>query len=112
MKKLILSITIASSFILGSAFTPILLEKKIIMAKTVKAEICFKVKNDTGASITLHTGTGTKPMNNGTQSEFCLKEGTKLSIADKGKPGKTLLTVSDDISNKTFKLSELINNAN
>jgi len=109
MKKLIFVVAIAITFAMSSAFVPISSNSNVVVAtKHVQGEICFKIKNDTGNSITLHTGTGTAPMNNGSQKEFCIKEGMKLCIADKGRPGKVLLTVSSDISGKTFKLSELM----
>lgn len=83
-------------------------EVNVIISKKPNGEVCFKVKNDTGSSITLHTGSGTAPMNNGTQREFCMEEGKKLTIADKGRPGKVLLVVDSKIAGKTFKLSDLM----
>ncbi|MFN3315384.1 MAG: hypothetical protein ACK40K_01125 [Raineya sp.] len=83
-------------------------ELSIVVSKKPNGEVCFKVKNDTGSSVTLHTGSGTAPMNNGTQREFCMEEGKKLTIADKGRPGKVLITVDAKIAGKTFKLSDLM----
>jgi hypothetical protein len=76
--------------------------------KAPKGEICFKVKNDTGGSVTLHTGKGTSPMNNGTQKEFCMEEGSTLHIADKGKKGKVVVEVSSGVSGKVIKLSSVM----
>jgi hypothetical protein len=76
--------------------------------KAPQAEVCFKVKNDTGGSVTLHTGKGTAPMNNGTQREFCMEEGTTLHIADKGKKGKVVVEVSSSVSGKVIKLSSVM----
>ncbi|WP_027002320.1 hypothetical protein [Hugenholtzia roseola] len=73
-----------------------------------KGKICFKIKNDTGASQTLHTGSGTKPMNNLTTNEICIEEGGKLYLADKGRKGKVLLEVTAKVANKTYKLSDLM----
>ena len=83
-------------------------EVNIVISKKTNGEVCFKVKNDTGSSVTLHTGSGTAPMNNGTQREFCMEEGKKLAVADKGRPGKVLLTVDAKMAGKTFKLSDLM----
>lgn len=83
-------------------------ETLIAVSKKPNGEVCFKVKNDTGASVTLHTGSGTSPMNNGTQKEFCMEEGKKLSVADKGRPGKVLLVVDAKMAGKVFKLSDLM----
>jgi phosphotransferase system IIA component len=107
MKKLILGIGVATIFAISSAFAPVTSNNNAVISKHVQGDICFSVKNDMGETVTLHTGTGTTTMNNGTKREFCIKEGLKLSIADKGRPGKTLLVVSQDISGKTFNLSKL-----
>lgn len=110
MKKLALnSAFILSIFVMG-AFK---VQKQnnevfVVVSQKPNGEVCFKVKNDTGASVTLHTGTGTAPMNNGTQREFCMEEGKKLAIADKGRPGKVLLTIDAKMAGKTFKLSDLM----
>jgi hypothetical protein len=107
MKKLILSSALVFGLAAMSAFKPAS-DATIVVTKKPNGEICFKVKNDTGGSVTLHTGSGTAPMNNGTQKEFCLEEGKKLTIADKGRPGKVLLKVDASIAGKKFNLSDLM----
>jgi hypothetical protein len=96
MKKLASLFVAASLVVAGSAF------------KSPKGEICFKVKNDTGGSITLHTGSGTSPMNGGIQKEFCMEEGSTLYVAEKGKKGKVVVQVSADIKGKVIKLSSVL----
>lgn len=96
MKVLALLSVVATLFVDTSSFT------------SPRAEICFKVKNDTGGSITLHTGKGTSPMNGGIQKEFCMEEGSTLYIADKGKKGKVVVEVSADIKGKVIKLSSVL----
>lgn len=108
MKKLILGIGVATIFAVSSAFAPASSQKTIVISKHVQGEICFSVKNNTGKTVTLHTGTGTTSINNGSAREFCIKEGLKLCIAEQGRPGKVLLEVSSDISGKKFNLSELM----
>lgn len=103
--KILLQVALAFSFVLFSAFaTPQALPK----TDSPQGKICFKIKNDTGGSITLHTGKGTSPLNNGVQREFCLEEGDKLYVSDKGRPGKVLLTANAKTDGKTFKLSDLM----
>jgi len=109
MKKLVLSsILLLSVFATSSFRAQDDIETLIVVNKKPNGEVCFKVKNDTGSSVTLHTGSGTSPMNNGTQREFCMEEGKKLCVADKGRPGKVLLTVDATMAGKTFKLSDLM----
>lgn len=74
--------------------------------KAPQGEVCIKVKNDTGASVTLHTGKGTAPMNSGIVKEFCMEEGGKLYFADKGKKGKLIVEFKADLNKKTIKLSD------
>lgn len=71
-----------------------------------QGEVCIKVKNDTGGSVTLHTGKGTAPMNSGVQKEFCMEEGGKLYFADKGQKGKLIIEFTAKMNGKAIKLSE------
>jgi len=103
--KTLLQVALAFSFLLLSAFTAPQAAPK---ADSPQGKICFKVKNDTGSSVTLHTGKGTSPMNNGVQREFCLEEGDKLYVSDKGRPGKVLVTANAKADGKTFKLPDLM----
>ncbi len=96
MKTLASLFVAASLFVSGSSFT------------NPKGEVCFKVKNDTGSSITLHTGNGTSAMNNGIQREFCMEEGSTLYVSDKGKKGKVVVEVSSGVKGKVIKLSEVL----
>lgn len=84
------------SFIFISAFT----------LQNPQGEVCIKVKNDTGGSVTLHTGKGTAPMNNGVTKEFCMEEGSKLYYADKGQKGDLIIEFTSDMNGKTIKLSD------
>ncbi|MDX1904249.1 MAG: hypothetical protein SFU27_08830 [Thermonemataceae bacterium] len=107
-----------SAFVVGmfamAAFKPASKHTEVTMevSKKPNGEICFSVKNDTGSSITLHTGSGTSPMPNGSTKNFCLKAGKELSIADKGRPGKTLLVAGEANNGQKYSLSELIKKAN
>ncbi len=75
---------------------------------TPVADVCFKIKNDSGKSITFHTGKGTVPVNSGVVKEFCLPEGAALYLADKGQKGKAIITAdAKKVGGKTFKFSEL-----
>lgn len=108
MKKLIFAVSISAIFAVSSAFAPASSKPVTVVSKHVQGEICFSIKNDTGKTVTLHTGTGTTSINNGSSREFCIKEGLKLSIAEQGRPGKVLLEVKSDISGKKFNLSSLM----
>jgi hypothetical protein len=108
MKKLILSSALVFGIVAMSAFKSNDTDATVTITKKPNGEVCFKVKNDTGGSITLHTGSGTAPMNSGVQKEFCIQEGKKLTVADKGQPGKLLIKVDGSVAGKTFKLSELM----
>lgn len=74
----------------------------------VSSEVCFRIKNDTGESVTFHTGKGTTVLNNLAEKEFCMEEGETLHLAEKGKKGKVVVEVTSKIKGKKFKLSELL----
>ncbi|TAE73662.1 MAG: hypothetical protein EAZ85_06525 [Bacteroidetes bacterium] len=102
MKKLILCVALLSASFTVSSFKSIKIE-----TIRVKGEVCFKIKNDTGNNVTLHTGKGTAPMPSGSTKEFCMEEGKSLHYAEKGMKGKSILTVSSYHSGKVIKLSSL-----
>ncbi len=103
MKKIVLCIALCGLTTVATSF-----KSSSSQIVEVKGEICFKIKNDTGGSVTLHTGKGTAPMTSGSVKEFCIEEGKTLHYAEKGQKGKVILTASaKKHSGKTFKLSEL-----
>ncbi len=109
MKKLIFASALLFSAVTFSAFTSNnAKEVSVEVSKRPNGEICFKIKNDTGGSVTLHTGSGTAPMPSGSLKEFCIAEGKKLSLAEKGQPGKMLVKVSGDLAGKKINLSSLM----
>ena len=73
-----------------------------------KGKICFKIKNDTGKSQTLHTGSGTRVINNLSSEDICIDEGGKLYLAERGNKGKVLLEVKSSVNGKTYELSKLM----
>lgn len=85
------------------AFQPLFKSETIVLGK-----ICFKIKNDTGKTQTLHTGSGTTSINNLSTAEICIEEGGVLYLAEKGNKGKELLKVTPSILGKTFELSRLL----
>lgn len=102
MKKIVLGAMLLAGTALV-AFQPVAQQEKVVLGK-----ICFKIKNDTGKSQTLHTGSGTTSINNLTTNEICIEEGGSLYLADKGNKGKVLLKVTSSVSGKTFELSKLL----
>ncbi len=102
MKKIVLSAMLLAGTALV-AFQPVSKQENVVLGK-----ICFKIKNDTGKSQTLHTGSGTTSINNLTTNEFCIEEGGILYLADRGLKGKELLKVTSSVSGKTFELSNLM----
>lgn len=102
MKKVVLSAMLLAGTALV-AFQPLTKQENVVLGK-----ICFKIKNDTGKSQTLHTGSGTTSINNLTTNEICIEEGGTLYLAERGTKGKELLKVTSSISGKTFELSKLL----
>jgi hypothetical protein len=110
MKKLIFASALLFSATTFSGFTSNTSanEMNVEVSKKPNGEICFKIKNDTGESVTLHTGSGTAPLPSGSLKEFCLDEGKKLCLADKGQPGKVLVKVSSAVAGQKINLSSLM----
>jgi hypothetical protein len=102
MKKIVFGAMLLAGTALV-AFQPVSKQENVVLGK-----ICFKIKNDTGKSQTLHTGSGTTSINNLTTNEICIDEGGSLYLADKGNKGKELLKVTSSVSGKTFELSKLL----
>jgi hypothetical protein len=106
MKNILMGAILAAGFTLV-AFKPV--SKQEINPKTVvMGRVCFKVKNDTGKTQTLHTGSGTVVINNLSSNDICMEDGSILYLADKGNKGKELLKVTSNASGKTFELSKLL----
>lgn len=104
MKKLALGLLLASGLTVSAfQFATQSQQEHLVLGK-----ICFKIKNDTGKSQTLHTGSGTKPINNLTTNEICMDEGSTLYLAERGSKGQELLKVTSSVSGKTFSLSDLM----
>lgn len=104
MKTIAFTLFLALSGAATTAFTPAAPATYAVPA----GEICFTVKNDTGDSVTLHTGKGTAPMPNGSSKEFCIAEGGKLYLAERGQKGKVLVEVTAKVSGQKLKLSDLM----
>ncbi len=104
MKKIAFILALMATPIVASSFIN---TTKNAESKNIVGDICFKIKNDSGSTVTFHTGKGTTAVNNGITREFCIPEGKSLHLADKGQKGKAIVTASAKVSGKTFKLSEL-----
>lgn len=102
MKRIVLGLSLVAGIIL------VALKPNDEPQNWVFGKICFKIKNDTGKTQTLHTGSGTTSINNLTTHEICIEEGGSLYLAEKGNKGKELLKVTSSLSGKTFELSKLL----
>ncbi len=69
------------------------------------AAASFKVLNDTGADIQIHTGSGFVELNKGASTSITCEAGREIRHANKGKKGDVIFTVEDSMCGKTVKLS-------
>lgn len=65
----------------------------------------FKLVNDTGSKISIHTGTGVANLNKGSSTSITCKIGKKIYTASRGTKDKFLFKVSSSHCGKTVKLS-------
>lgn len=70
------------------------------------AAASVKLINNTGGKVSIHTGTGFVSLNKGSSTSFSCKVGKKVSLANSGRKGKTLFTISSSMCGKTLKLAD------
>jgi hypothetical protein len=68
----------------------------------------FKILNDTGADIQIHTGSGFVEINKGSSTSVSCDAGKVISLAEKGKKKGELFTVDESMCGKMVKLSKYL----
>jgi hypothetical protein len=68
----------------------------------------FKILNDTGAEVQIHTGSGFVELNKGSSTSITCEAGREIRKANKGKKGDVIFTVDDSMCGKTVKLSQYL----
>jgi hypothetical protein len=89
--------------------------KKIIMTLSALAIIpavsmasSFKLINDTGSKLRIHTGSGIVSLNNGSSTSVTCNPGKKVYTADGGTKDKFLFKVSSSHCGSSIKLSSVM----
>ena len=67
----------------------------------------FRLKNDTGEDVRIHTGRGTSRINNGSSNRYTADEGQEFRLFD-GSKGALLFEVESDMDGETLKLSDYL----
>ncbi|MEM1054407.1 MAG: hypothetical protein AAGI52_02685 [Bacteroidota bacterium] len=67
----------------------------------------FRLKNDTGEKVRIHTGTGTSSINNGSTNRYTADEGQEFRLFD-GSKGDLLFEVDAEMDGETLKLSDYL----
>jgi hypothetical protein len=65
----------------------------------------FKILNDTGNDVQIHTGSGFIELNKGASTSLTCEAGKEIRSANKGKKGDVIFTVDESMCGKTVKLS-------
>lgn len=68
----------------------------------------FKILNDSGGEVQIHTGSGFVELNKGASTSVSCDPGKVISLADKGKKKDALFTVDESMCGKTVKLSKYL----
>ncbi len=68
----------------------------------------FKLVNDTGSKIRLHTGSGVVSLNNGSSTSISCNNGRKIYTAPNGSKDEFIFEVDDSMCGKTVKLSKYL----
>lgn len=68
----------------------------------------FKILNDTGKDVQIHTGSGFIELNKGSSTSVTCDVGREIRQATKGKKGEIIFVVDDSMCGKTVKLSKYL----
>ncbi|QIE59831.1 hypothetical protein G5B37_09715 [Rasiella rasia] len=68
----------------------------------------FKLINDTGDKVSIHTGSGFVSLNKGGSTSITCNKGKEVRWAKSGKKGSVIFKISGDHCGKTIKLSEYL----
>ncbi|WP_338790126.1 hypothetical protein V9L05_04485 [Bernardetia sp. Wsw4-3y2] len=68
----------------------------------------FKLINDTGSKIRIHTGSGVVSLNNGSSTSISCNNGRKIYTAPNGSKDDFIFEVDDSMCGKTVKLSKYL----
>ncbi|CAA6817789.1 MAG: Unknown protein [uncultured Sulfurovum sp.] len=68
----------------------------------------FKLVNDTGSKISIHTGTGVSNLNKGSSTSITCKVGRSIYTATRGTKDNFLFKISSSHCGKTVKLSSVM----
>jgi hypothetical protein len=68
----------------------------------------FKLVNDTGSKIRIHTGSGVVSLNNGGSTSINCDNGRKIHTAPNGSKDDLIFEVDESMCGKTIKLSKYL----
>jgi hypothetical protein len=68
----------------------------------------FKLLNDTGSKVSIHTGSGIANLNKGSSTSITCKTGRKVHTASSGSKDKFLFKVTSSHCGTTVKLSSVM----
>ena len=107
MKKSILILG-AFAFLLAGSSTSFAGEP----VKTIETEestgSSFKLINDTGDKISIHTGSGFVSLNKGGSTSISCNVGKEIRFAESGKKGDVIFEIESSHCGKTLKLSDFL----
>lgn len=75
-------------------------------AEAPVADVEFRLKNDTGETVRVHTGRGTSSINNGSSNRFQADVGQAFRLGSSS--GPLLFEVSSDMDGETLELSDFL----
>lgn len=68
----------------------------------------FKLINDTGDKVSIHTGSGFVSLNKGGSTSISCNVGKEVRFADSGKKGDVIFEIESSHCGKTLKLSSFL----
>jgi len=80
----------------------------ILFIPLVSSASSFKIHNDTGSKISIHTGSGISNLNKGSSTSVSCKIGKKVYTASHGSKKKFLFKISSSTCGSTIQLSSVL----
>ena len=102
---MLLSVLLAALLAAPAVPAPAPLAPEAVAAEAPVQRVEFRLKNDTGEDVRIHTGTGTSRINSGSSNRYTADVGQEFRLFD-GSKGALLFEVESDMDGETLDLSD------
>ena len=108
MKKVALFLVLVVALTTVTVFANTTSEVAETSVNTATERASFKLINNSKGKVSIHTGTGFVSLNKGSSTSIGCNVGKKVTLANSGRKGRTLFTISNSMCGKTLKLADYL----